>query len=58
MLPRPAQVLLETLPGWPEVHDPSLLEILTLILFIPGAIALAFLVAFLAPGWRSRSPRA
>ena len=45
--------MLETLPGWPEVHDPSLLEILTLILFIPGAIALAFLVAFLAPGWRS-----
>ncbi len=52
MLPLTVQVLLETLPGWPAVPEPTLLELLALILFIPGGIALAFVVAFLAPSWR------
>lgn len=45
---------METLPGWPPVHEPTTLEMLTLTLFIPGGIALAFMVLFLAPGWRAK----
>jgi hypothetical protein len=54
MLPLPAQVLLETLPSWPAVHEPSMMELLTLILFIPLVIAALFGAVVLGPAWRSK----
>lgn len=50
----PAQTLLETLPGWPAVQDPTVLELLFLILLLPLGIAAVFAVVILAPGWRQR----
>lgn len=40
-----------TLPGWPAVYDPTVLEILALTLFIPLGIAAVFAVLVLAPAW-------
>jgi len=57
MLPLPAQVLLETLPGWPEVQEPTILESLTLLLFLPVGMALAFVLVIMAPAWRARDDR-
>ncbi|HMQ36709.1 MAG TPA: hypothetical protein PKE46_01425 [Micropruina sp.] len=46
---------LETLPGWPEVADPTALETLTVLLGVPAAIALVILVLGMAPSWFRRS---
>ncbi len=43
--------LLETLPGWPAVHEPSVMDFLFLILFLPLAIAAVFAAIILGPGW-------
>ena len=55
MLPVPALFPLETLPSWPAVTDPTVLEMLTLTLFIPLAITLVLTALILGPGWRQRS---
>lgn len=54
MHPAPALFPLETLPGWPAVSDPTVLEMLTLTVFIPFGIAAVFAVLILAPGWRAK----
>ncbi|MBK9695998.1 MAG: hypothetical protein IPO80_00900 [Propionibacteriaceae bacterium] len=54
MLPFPAQVILETLPSWPAVHEPSTMELLTVILFVPLVIAGVFVALVMGPGWRSK----
>ena len=43
-----------TLPGWPDVYDPSVLEMLFLTVLVPFGIAAVFAVLILAPGWRQR----
>ncbi len=55
MLPVPAHILLETLPSWPAVNDPTVVELLTLTLFIPLGIGLVFAVIILGPGWRPKN---
>jgi len=55
MLPLPALALLETLPGWPAVYEPSVLDILVLTLFIPMGITLVLAVLILGPGWNPKS---
>jgi hypothetical protein len=55
MLPVPALFPLETLPSWPAVTDPTVLEILTLTLFIPLAITLVLTALILGPGWRPKA---
>jgi len=55
MLPVPALFPLETLPSWPTVTDPTVLEMLTLTLFIPLAITLVLAVLILGPGWRPKA---
>lgn len=54
MLPLPAQVLLETLPSWPAVHEPSIMELLNVILFIPLVITAVFVAVVMGPAWRSK----
>ena len=54
MHPVPALLPLETLPSWPAVHQPTVLEMLTLTVFIPFGIAAVFAVVILGPGWRSK----
>ncbi len=54
MLPVPALIPLETLPSWPAVNDPTVLEMLTLTLFIPLAITLVLALLILGPGWRAK----
>lgn len=44
---------LQTLPSWPEVVEPTLLEMLTLTVFIPLAITAVLTVVVLGKGWRS-----
>jgi hypothetical protein len=55
MLPLPAFTPLETLPSWPVVNDPSVLEMLVLTLFIPLGISLVLAALILGPGWRPKS---
>jgi hypothetical protein len=55
MLPVPASLPLETLPSWPAVPDPTVLQILTVTLFIPLAITAVVALLVLAPGWRAKS---
>jgi hypothetical protein len=55
MLPVPALFPLETLPSWPAVTDPTVLEMLTLTLFIPLAITLVLTALILGPGWAPKS---
>ncbi len=55
MHPVPALIPLETLPGWPAVTDPSVLQILTLTAFIPLGIAVVLAAIILGPGWRTKS---
>lgn len=40
-----------TLPGWPAVYDPTVLEMLLVTLFIPLGIATVFAVLVFAPAW-------
>lgn len=40
-----------TLPGWPAVYDPTVLEMLLITLFIPLGIAAFFAVLVFAPAW-------
>ena len=47
--------VLETLPGWPEVVEPGLLDILVLTVGIPVAIAAVVTLAFMGPHWFGRS---
>jgi hypothetical protein len=54
MLPLPAVIPLETLPGWPAVNDPTVLQLLTLTVFIPVGILLVLAVLILGPGWRAK----
>lgn len=51
----PALIPLETLPSWPAVPDPTILELLTITLFIPLAISALFAAMILGPGWRDRT---
>ena len=44
----------QTLPGWPAVYDPSVLELLFLTLLLPLGIAAVFAVLIFAPSWRRR----
>ncbi len=46
-----------TLPGWPEVYNPSLLDILLLTAGIPLAITAVLALAIMGPSW-FRSARA
>ena len=55
MLPVPAFFPLETLPSWPTVTDPTVLEFLTITLFIPLAITLVLAALILGPGWRPKA---
>ncbi len=40
-----------TLPGWPAVYDPTVLEMLLVTLFIPLGIATLFALLVFAPAW-------
>ena len=55
MHPVPALLPLETLPSWPAVYQPTVLEMLTLTVFIPFGIAAVFAVVILGPSWRSKT---
>jgi len=44
----------QTLPGWPAVYDPSVLDMLFLTLLLPLAISAVFALLVFAPGWRQR----
>lgn len=46
---------LETLPGWPAVQEPTLLDSFLVILGIPLAMALVFSVFFMGPHWARRA---
>ena len=50
--------LLETLPGWPEVADPSAMDILGLTVGIPFAIGGVFALIILGPSWYRKSQAA
>lgn len=43
-----------TLPGWPAVHDPTVLEMLLVTLFIPLGIAAVFAVLVFGAAWGRR----
>ena len=45
---------LQTLPSWPAVPDPSVLQLLTLTVFIPVAITVVVAALVLGPGWHAR----
>ncbi len=51
----PALLPLETLPSWPAVQDPTVLQMLVLTVFIPFGIAAVFALAILGPHWHARS---
>lgn len=55
MLPVSALLPLETLPSWPAVPDPTVMQILIPTLFIPLAIAAVIALLVLGPGWRGRA---
>lgn len=42
------------LPSWPIAPDPTVLEILTVTLLVPLAIAAVVTVLVMGPGWRSK----
>ncbi|HQZ00005.1 MAG TPA: hypothetical protein PKV13_09030 [Propionicimonas sp.] len=56
MLSGLALIPLETLPGWPAVNDPTVLELLTLTLFIPLGVSAVLALLILGPGWKSQDP--
>ena len=43
--------LLESLPGWPDVVEPSLMDILVLVLGIPFAIGAVVTLFLMGPHW-------
>lgn len=45
---------LETLPGWPEAPEPTLIEAFVLFLGIPGAITAVILLMIAGPSWIRR----
>jgi len=51
----PALIPLETLPSWPAVQDPTVLEMLVLTVFIPFGIFAVFALLILGPAWNTRS---
>ncbi len=44
-----------TMPGWPEVYDPSLANILVLVLGFPLAISAVVALIVMGPEWFRRS---
>lgn len=46
---------LETLPGWEEAANPTVIETFMLLLGIPGAIFAVILLLLMAPSWLGRS---
>ncbi len=42
------------LPSWPIAPDVTVLEILTVTLFVPLAITAVVTVLVMGPGWRSK----
>ncbi len=46
---------LETLPGWPEVADPSLGALLLILFVIPAVISLPIVLIGMGPTWRRRN---
>ena len=46
---------LETLPGWPAAPDPSMVEVLFILLGVPALVAAVPTVLTLAPLWFRRS---
>jgi hypothetical protein len=55
MLPVPAFLPLETLPSWPAVTDPTVLQVLVLTVFIPFGIAAVLTLLILGPQWNARA---
>jgi hypothetical protein len=55
MHPVAALLPLETLPSWPSAPDPSVMQMLTLTVFIPLIIAAVVTLFVLGPGWRAKS---
>ena len=47
--------ILETLPGWPEVYSPSVLDLLVLIVAIPTVIAAVITLPIMGPVWFRRA---
>ena len=47
--------VLESLPGWPDVVEPSVLDIGLVTVGIPAAIAAVVTVLFLGPHWLKKS---
>ncbi len=43
-----------TLTGWPDVYNPTVLDLLFLTLFVPLGIAAVFAVLVFAPAWGRR----
>lgn len=54
MLPA-AFLPLETLPSWPAVPEPTLVELLTVTLFVPFAIAAVVVALVMGPAWHGKS---
>lgn len=52
MHPVPALLPLETLPNWPAVVEPTVLELLVLTLFIPLGITVVVAAIVLGPTWQ------
>lgn len=50
----PGLLPLETLPGWPAVVEPTMLELLTLTVFIPLALVAVITVLVMGPGWKAK----
>ena len=50
----PTFLPLQTLPSWPAVPDPSVLQLLTLTLFIPLAITVVVAALVLGPTWHAK----
>lgn len=46
--------VLETLPGYPSVDNPSLMDVLWVILIVPAGIAALIAAALLGPRWARR----
>lgn len=44
-----------TVPGWPEVYDPSVLHILVLTVALPVALCAVVTLAVMGPVWFQRS---
>lgn len=49
--------VLESLPGWPQEYDPSVLDILVVILGVPAGIAAVMALFIMGPTWLRRARR-